>query len=110
MPRQCVDLGEHAVVVDPDDRVAWIGVRTRESPPAVMWLRNAHIFGAADLRSPVESSDSNRDFGVLPGVLLRLERVTDRPLVAAEVGLYQRSVAVAGQLLPIHPTTFGDDL
>ena len=52
MPRQCVDLGEHAVVVDPGDRVAWIGVRTRESPPAVMWLRNAHIFGAADLRSP----------------------------------------------------------
>ena len=81
-----------------------------KAPPAVMWLRNAHIFGAAYLRSPVESSDSNRDFGVLPGVLLRLERVTDRPLVAAEVGLYQRSVAVAGQLLPIHPTTFGDDL
>ena len=81
----------------------------RVKVPAVTWLRNAHIFGASELQHSVESSDSNSDFGVLPGIRARSEGVTDHPLVAADVGLHQRSVVVARYLLPIHPTMFGDE-
>src|ERR1700753_1484026 len=73
-------------------------------------LRNADGLRASERKHAVEDVDSDRDFGVLPGIGPRPRAVADDLLKPADRGLDSATSVIVGGFLAADPAMPGDAL
>ena len=81
-------------------------VEARSSPG----LCDPHVFGPSKRQHAIQRTDSDGYLGRLARIRARPQCVTDDPLVSTDIGLHQRTLVIAGRLLPTHAAALGNEL